>query len=730
MEKITVYKLDLAIPKEDRKQIKIGDKLTVGSDSSADVVIQNHDLSPIHLIFQQQNDILNMTMLGEDQSVKIGFQKLLQGKMYLLEKGDKLVIGKIKIFILQEEVEMLAEEEASEEAVSEAVAEVDQESSEDSEDDKEIPEGRTDILKSLKGRLQKARKQSQDARISTRMENKALQANTSAKKFRIQTRARVKPPGFFARFFGLNIEIFLALSLFPLVLEMALGKNWNEQLYQWQLALFSKVSKLPALLPLATHIPEEGMAFLKTLDSPNATSLFASLIFFISLRLLSALLFSAPLPLFLMGVTHRGGSFLSKRIIAFFRETLGFATFPFLIFDLPLLLSRRSFKEVVTGSHLSYSHPLVGLSGGAVLNPLLVAAVFLFPVDFDPYQFPVAVEFTASALRKPSSAKSPKKTVLQPVYEWGYQFKSSLQPDWIVLPVLKKEGKNWKFSLLMTDTKGKQELKLYRGKTLDYSKNIHSWGQTEPFLAWHSPLISAWSFSDKKSEWTMEHTHEWAEIVESSLRLSFKEFFSLASLKGPVMYPYAYLRKELLQLLEFEGIGPEKIASFRFGTHPAFAFPSETSTKILVLRDLHFETWMADYQAKKADISLLNLQKLFRFAKQVRKPASFRPEQIKNWNGFTAFDVMAIAQKEGKLSSKVTSRLLRFFIQSAYKALQSTEVNLHKKVIQIFKNYDRFLLGLVKKTKDANLKNLRLSLNRTQKALQDKELQYFRSNLR
>ena len=733
MEKITVYKLEFAIPKEDRQQIKIGEKITVGSDPSADVVIQKHNLSPVHLIFQQQNDILNLTMLGEDHSAKIGSQKLLQGKMYLLEKGDKLAIGKIKMSILQEEVEMFPEDESEEsdaEGEETSVEEMTESGQDFLEDGEGATQGRTAILKSLKGRLQKERSKSLDSRISKRMEHKASKEKVPSKKSRSLTGARVKPPGFFARFFGLNVEIFLALSLFPLAFEIALGENWNQQIHQWQLALVSKASKLSALLPLGTFIPEEGMAFLKTLNSPGATSLFAALVFFVSLRLLSALLFSAPLPLFLMGVTHRGGHGLGKRGIAFLREVLGFVTFPFLVFDLPLLLSRRSFKEVVTCSHLGYSHPLVGLGGGAILNPLLVAAVFLFPVDFDPYQFPVSVDFTASALRKPSSVKSPQKTVLQPVYEWGYQFKTSLSPDWIVLPLLKREGRNWRFDLFITDAKSKQELKLRRGKTLDYSKKIHTWGRTEPLLAWHSPLISAWSFGEQKSEWTIGHVHEWAEIVESSLRLSFTDFFSLASLKGPVMYPYAYLRKELLQLLEFEGIGPEKISSFRFGAHSAFAFPSDTSTKILVLRGLHFETWMAGYQSKKADLSLLNLQKLFRFAKQVRRPASFRPEQIKNWNGFAALDVMAIAKKEGKLSKDVTSRLLRFFIQSAYKTLKSTEVDLHKKVILAFKNYDRFLLGIVKKTKDANLKDLRLSLVRTQKALQNKELQYFRTNLR
>ncbi len=767
METIKVYKLDLAVPKEDARQITIKDKATIGSDPSADVVIQNHNLSPIHLSFQRQNQVLTLTMLGEDRSTKIGSQKLLQGKMYLLEKGDKLAIGKVKMVIREEEVEATEEEESQAPLELQDAQELQEDDGETQEaeeveggqesdggeeieegeegeetdgitgtgagfldDEEDKAKGKTQILDSIKGKLRKHRSQSHKFHALKGDAGEERDAKDGPKKSRRGSRARVIPPGAFARCFGLGIEIFLALFLSPLAFEFVLGEDWDGQIHRLQLWGASAISELWPTLPLKTLLPQEVATHLKSLEhlaSSNATSLCAALIFFICARFLAALVLTAPLPLFFMGVTHRGGNFLGKRLIALVRELLGLITFPWLVFDLPLIFKRRSFKEVVTASRLGYSHPLLGLGGGVVLNPLLVAAVLLFPLNFDVNKVPLSVEFSSS-VRGPASSQRSPRSVAHTVYQWKHQFKVPASSNRIELPLVKRQGPKWSFDLLLIDAKGKNELSLRRGNSLDYGKKIRRWGRLDPFLAWHSPQISAWSFGQKKMAWSPLHSHEWTEIVEASLRFSLTELSGLALSKGPVVHPYILLRKELFELLELGENVPQTMASFRFGAHPAFFITGETSVKVLVLRELHFETWMAKHRRGKEDLSLLTLRKFFRFAKPLRGPAAFRPERVKAWNGFAALDALALMQKRDGLPEPVVSGLLNFFIRSAHWAL-SLDERVQKRMVQAFKGYDRFLLSLSKKKKNASgLKNLRLALNRTQKALQKKELQYFKMN--
>jgi hypothetical protein len=110
---------------------------------------------------------------------------------------------------------------------------------------------------------------------------------------------------------------------------------------------------------------------------------------FFTLRLISTLIFGVSVSELGLGVRSYGNS-LWKRIGGGLRVILGLITGPFLIFDLPAIYSRRTFKEFMTFTHTYISSKFIAILGLLLYLPLVVGFLLFSPL-FQGFELPESI---------------------------------------------------------------------------------------------------------------------------------------------------------------------------------------------------------------------------------------------------------------------------------------------------------------------------------------------------
>ncbi len=103
------------------------------------------------------------------------------------------------------------------------------------------------------------------------------------------------------------------------------------------------------------------------------------IIFFALFKSLCSFLFGSSLGQITTGIKVEG-SFIWKRVIAPFRVVLGILLFPFLIFDVPTIFSKRSFKEVITRTIFTCRGGLLSFLIMVLVTLLLIVVVIISPL--------------------------------------------------------------------------------------------------------------------------------------------------------------------------------------------------------------------------------------------------------------------------------------------------------------------------------------------------------------
>lgn len=179
------------------------------------------------------------------------------------------------------------------------------------------------------------------------------------KKFRAQNYKRLVGP--FARFFNLIANITIVITLYN-VIDISFIEVY-----------FNKVTTL-----LENNLPQ---VYNKIPSGIDLNVIFKIITLFILLELVSSLLFSVSLPLFLTGATSNG-NFLTKRLKAVLRTLIGFATLPLLIFDLPLLMKKRTIKETLTLSGIEYRFSAAKFLSLLILPLVILVTLFSNSMPF------------------------------------------------------------------------------------------------------------------------------------------------------------------------------------------------------------------------------------------------------------------------------------------------------------------------------------------------------------
>lgn len=358
---------------ENSPEYALETELSVGS-GTGDIVIADDSLSPRHATFKLDHGAVTVMDLGSTAGTRIGDHSLTKGKPVLLKPDDVLHLGEIEVTLKAvEEIVADAPAATANEAVDDEVVadEVDEEADEPAAP---APPEKTSFFQR---RLRTMRSTPPDKK----KQPKIVAANSG----------RTYAANLLPRLVAIGIDfcwtfvVWTVMSPFddfrdllevvpgllhdyvlPQV-ELLIAQNGWDEMYQKGLASFLDLAKEPERELWLSHL--------------------VSLYF--TVRILTTFILGVSIGQWMSGIRSFGG-FVASRLGGVVREVLGVFTWAFVIFDLPTLFSRRSFKEMITGTHLVSVSKGATLISWLVFLPVTLAAVSVSPL-FSGLEEPEAV---------------------------------------------------------------------------------------------------------------------------------------------------------------------------------------------------------------------------------------------------------------------------------------------------------------------------------------------------
>jgi hypothetical protein len=252
------------------------------------------------------------------------------------------------------------------------------------------------------------------------------------------------------------------------------------------------------------------------------------------------------------------GQFLSIRLRGVFRECLGVFTWLFVILDLPTLLSRRSFKEWITGSHLVSTSKGAMLIAWLLFIPFTLVCLSLAPL-FTGFEEPNAILLSEIPISKTSN-KDPAAQEMQTTSSEWFRAQFVLPKDsWKVFPRFSWSQSSKGRSLTPT-------LAFYHHKGSMIPLVLHatfSWDRLLSLGLAHNPLLQAnfptlWSYvqaqkvtSSSSLRFQLSETQELSfkaeleQFIKVSFELSLDNYLEHLLTHGPLLKGLVDFRKEL-----------------------------------------------------------------------------------------------------------------------------------------------------------------------------------------
>jgi len=368
-------------------------QLSIGSEIG-DIIISDPSVSPRHATFILQQDVASVIDHGSVAGTRIDGKKIPVGKYIILEESDVITLGdleiRLRISTESQPVVVDSEEDDSDEIEEEAV--VEEAVVEEVEElvDDEVPdlpdlpeeESEEEIEESVEEDLEEDQEYVEEGEEEEPSEEEEL---PPLKEKKIVTNSANS----LVRLVAVISDILLAYSL---LVVLSPFDEFREFIESTQGTLKSFVAIDWEVL--ASSLKEEN-GFLGTLvidiyDFLSATFNVGPLILMFTLvRLISTLILGVSISELFLSVRSRGNA-LWARIGGTLRVLVGVVTGPFLIFDAPAVISRRTFKEVLTFTNIYTSSRMTTIVVSFIIIPLMLTLALFSPL-FEGFEPPMPV---------------------------------------------------------------------------------------------------------------------------------------------------------------------------------------------------------------------------------------------------------------------------------------------------------------------------------------------------
>lgn len=697
------YILDVRDKNNDPKRIAVSeDPIVIGSDNSADLCIKDEHLSPLHLKIRLQDDVLTLTQLGADHSTKLGRQKLKQGKMYIADKGDTITLGSVKLIIRQEKIEekSTTKPEDKTEEISPAKKEVEKQS--DTENTQTKIAGLSSIVRGAINKRNQEKSTSKIVKRVIKFENHLL-------------------PGVVSRFSG------HFLGILTVICFLTYGLDYLEKYDQYRhfvdgnietakhtitklhLLVIELLAKSPTPLPFELPGP----------DNINLDSIFQNLFYleillaYICFQIVSIILLGLEIPFFLMGIRSEG-NFLLVRIKGLLRLLLGYLTLPLIIFDLPILLKKRSLKEVLTFSRLQYKR-----AGQQYISIMLIVPFFSLILIFLPLVFFLDTLTPPTVLLKQvvkkSKQESPIEKYRSKVLELELPFEKDDPP--ILATDINIKKKEINTHMLFIDEKQKTEARLVIRNNFDFNSFIPMMRNFDPLLTFHAPVAG---ISNETKLVAMQN--EMMELIEDVLAFDPLTIHQFILNRGIFFYPYLKIRETILNKsklplgLEYDSYtqGNKTILVNRNKNIFLIQNHGMIQLELLVkgknkkfIRDLLFKRFIPSHK--------------FEFPKL---------NDAGKINSIEFFDLIWHLTQDMTIELPfVQGQMILYLLETGQNLIGSDQTIFKKHFLDMLVNLDKMILSL-DKSKQKEYNELRLITNRIQKAVKENDKSFFRVNIK
>jgi hypothetical protein len=377
------------------------------------------------------------------------------------------------------------------------------------------------------------------------------------------------------------------------------------------------------------------------------------------------LLFQVPLPYFLLGIRSTEDSKL-KHLKAPLRSFIGICTAPLLIFDFPILLKKRSFKEWITLTKFKYSADSVKVLGLGLILPAIILISIISPFFTPPVQLEGLTFY-----KKKSRALATKNEKVQ-LYSsyFGLKFYKGLPENFKLFPSIFKKGKKIIKKMTIYDSKTKMVIGISIKKELKLKPILKKSMVGNPFFPIVYPKIYHYLQSDKRNyKMNNELKKEWHHFVENSLKLSLFHFPTQMLSIGFLPNAHLTFRKNLFKILKVRSnseaqstrMGNSKVIILspiqRVQRNSIYILPSDALSPSVI--EISFNSKSKKFAEKFLHKSLLrNID----WDSSIKKKRPFKVTQTEiTWNAFAILDAFYHLEKKILIDYEMISGIYNYY---------------------------------------------------------------------
>jgi pSer/pThr/pTyr-binding forkhead associated (FHA) protein len=527
---------------EDTPVYSLTHQLTIGSEIG-NIVIADTSISPRHATLTVQDEVVSLVDHGSIAGTFINGKKIDPGKNIILQDTDIILVGDLEIRVIPRKLEV-KEQPVQTPEVTELV---------------EL----TPVKKSHRIELKKT--PVNIVEIKKSLEKKK-------KKKPLVLSAPVDSANAVVRVFAVGCDLLLSYSILiifspfdefrdfldfiPSIIGSSMDVEWTTL---WEAFL-------------------EDYGFLKEIfnDVENLISLTfkisSLLLIFILNRAITTLLFGVSISEYCLGM-RPSGNFIWSRVGGVIRVVFGVLSWPFIIFDVTAIVSRRTLKEFITFTNINIPSTFVAVLGLIFYVPLIISITALSPLvqGLEP---PEAILFNDKIeqrvkLKLPELPADQNVTPIEEVSDSSSVFNLGLTynpAELVIMPHLKfrgiKDKVNLHTSMLLYQRDLKRQIEIEIFKTFDLKQLLSIGFKGNFFLYDKYPELYRYIYEmdginhafkknvDAKSQF--KFANEFIEFTKTAFSLTPETAFEIMETQSPLLKGFVDYKSSLLSLIEYK----------------------------------------------------------------------------------------------------------------------------------------------------------------------------------
>jgi hypothetical protein len=513
-----IFVLDLRLPDAPPQRIRVQEKMILGQGDEADIQLKGHGLPKKALTFRPSNNQLNV--LFHTSGYQWQNKEMTSGRQILLDKGDKITLFNVEIFIREEEVSADDFETSEKTSLTDfqKVAERKQEKR------KKEETNNLNFFQRLKSKWSE-KKKVEDIKKAKAGKSELLKKKTNINKGN-------DAPNPFYRLLGFQAQWLLCFNAYQLWLKSVAAE------YQLD-------AKLQTVLLPVQEIASERLQGIIEVPAWDIcwrynNILYATLLYIILEVIFSLLLGIGPVAFF-MGMTTDGGQ-LSKRFKATFRTIFSIPLSLLIVPALPSLFGKRSMAEVLTRSTIVVKTKLIHNIVAPILGLLLLITAILLPTleDMSIYEHPLLnlenVLITGTSNKNEDNAKKSLLQIPSLLINTAQVFPDDID----FVPLIKDIG----IEMMIVDLKKAKEISIKTAPAINWANWAIASGEGDPLATIFAPQL----YHPESPEFF----NQFAEKLK--LALSMHPLNAIDYFVGQGFFLYGNIKLRLLVLTLAEGV--------------------------------------------------------------------------------------------------------------------------------------------------------------------------------